>query len=43
MMLSRFLEYSAQERLFAKGSRLLLAVSGGIDSMVMAWLIRRQA
>ncbi len=39
-MLSRFLEYSAQERLFAKGSRLLLAVSGGIDSMVMAWLIR---
>ena len=40
MMLSRFLEYSAQERLFARGSRLLLAVSGGIDSMVMAWLIR---
>lgn len=39
-MLSRFLEYSRQEKLFAGGSRVLLAVSGGIDSMVMAWLFR---
>jgi tRNA(Ile)-lysidine synthase len=39
-MLSRFLEYSRQEKLFARGSRVLLAVSGGIDSMVMAWLFR---
>src|SRR5512133_3752399 len=37
-MLSRFLEYSMQEKLFVSGGRLLLAVSGGIDSMVMAWL-----
>lgn len=39
-MLGRFLEYSRQERLFCKGSRILLAVSGGVDSMVMAWLFR---
>jgi len=39
-MLSRFLEYSRQEKLFTSGSRVLLAVSGGIDSMVMAWLFR---
>lgn len=39
-MFSRFLEYSAKENLFGSGSRLLLAVSGGIDSMVMAWLFR---
>lgn len=29
-----------QEKLFGKGSRVLIAVSGGIDSMVMAWLFR---
>ncbi|MDX9926402.1 MAG: tRNA lysidine(34) synthetase TilS [Bacteroidales bacterium] len=39
-MLSRFLEFSEREKLFTRGSRLLLAVSGGIDSMVMAWLFR---
>lgn len=39
-MLSRFLEFSEREKLFTGGSRLLLAVSGGIDSMVMAWLFR---
>ena len=39
-MLSRFLEFSENEKLFTRGSRLLLAVSGGIDSMVMAWLFR---
>lgn len=36
----KFLEYGQQERLFARSSRLLIAVSGGIDSMVMAWLFR---
>ena len=39
-MLSRFLEFSEREKLFTGGSRLLIAVSGGIDSMVMAWLFR---
>ncbi len=39
-MLSRFLEFSDREQLFSRGSRLLLAVSGGIDSMVMAWLFK---
>ena len=37
-MLQRFLDFARQERLFSSGSRVLLAVSGGIDSMVMAWL-----
>ncbi len=39
-MLKRFWEYSKHERLFNTDSRLLLAVSGGVDSMVMAWLFR---
>jgi len=39
-MLSRFLEFSEKEKLFTRSSRLLLAVSGGIDSMVMARLFR---
>lgn len=36
----RFQEYSAEHRLCTPGNRLLVAVSGGIDSMVLAWLIR---
>jgi tRNA(Ile)-lysidine synthase len=39
-LLKRFQEYSAEHRLCAAGNRLLVAVSGGIDSMVLAWLIR---
>lgn len=39
-MIKRFLEYSEQNRLFGKKNKLLLAVSGGIDSMVMAGLFR---
>lgn len=39
-MLQRFLEFSNKERLFSANSRLLLAVSGGVDSMVMARLFR---
>jgi len=39
-MYKRFIEYSRQQQLFASGSRVLLAVSGGIDSMVMAYLFR---
>jgi tRNA(Ile)-lysidine synthase len=39
-MYQRFIEYSKQHRLFTAGTRVLLAVSGGIDSMVMASLFR---
>jgi tRNA(Ile)-lysidine synthase len=39
-MYRRFIEYSKQQQLFSAGSRVLLAVSGGIDSMVMAFLFR---
>jgi len=39
-MYQRFIEYSKQQRLFTAGTRVLLAVSGGIDSMVMASLFR---
>jgi len=39
-MYRRFIEYSKQQLLFIAGSRVLLAVSGGIDSMVMAFLFR---
>jgi len=42
-MLNRFLEYAKQEKLFSSGSRILLAVSGGVDSMVMAFLFREAA
>jgi len=40
-MIKKFLDYSEQNRLFSKEARLLLAVSGGIDSMVMAGLFRK--
>lgn len=39
-MVKRFITYSAEKRLFSHNSRILLAVSGGIDSMVMAHLFR---
>jgi len=38
-MYDRFSAYLAKNNLFLKSDRLLLAVSGGIDSMVMAHLI----
>ncbi len=37
-MLKRFRKFIAENHLAAKGDRILLAVSGGIDSMVMAHL-----
>lgn len=40
-MFERFLRYIEDKRLVKKGDRVLLAVSGGIDSMVMADLFRR--
>jgi len=39
-MFQKFLNFSKQERLFSAGSRVLLAVSGGVDSMVMSHLFR---
>jgi tRNA(Ile)-lysidine synthase len=39
-MLKSFWDFAEKERLFNNGSRLLLAVSGGVDSMVMARLFR---
>lgn len=38
-MLKRFEEYLNEQKLCNKGDRILLAVSGGIDSVVMAHLI----
>jgi tRNA(Ile)-lysidine synthase len=40
-MLNDFLKYIDDNRLIAKGDRVLLAVSGGIDSMVMAHLFHK--
>jgi len=40
-MLSDFLRYIEENRMTGKGGRILLAVSGGIDSMVMAHLFSR--
>jgi tRNA(Ile)-lysidine synthase len=42
-MYERFIEYSQQNRLISSESNILLAVSGGIDSMVMAFLFRKAA
>lgn len=39
-MLNRFVEYAKKEKLFNNYSKILLAVSGGVDSMVMAFLFR---
>ncbi len=38
-MLKRFLDYIYTERLFSKGDRLLLAVSGGLDSTALVKLV----
>jgi len=40
-MLDKFLSYIKEENLFILDDKLLLAVSGGIDSMVMTDLIKR--
>ena len=39
-MLNRFTEYLNEQKLCTKGDRILLAVSGGIDSIVMAYLFK---
>jgi tRNA(Ile)-lysidine synthase len=41
LLLQRFLDYIKQENLFQPGDILLLAVSGGVDSVVMCELCRR--
>ncbi len=40
-MLESFLKYIQEERLFDSGQKILLAVSGGLDSMVMLHLFRK--
>lgn len=40
-MFEKFIKYIEDKRLLKKGDRVLLAVSGGIDSMVMADLFKR--
>lgn len=40
-MLEQFREYIESNHLIAKGNRVLIALSGGVDSMVLAELLRR--
>ena len=40
-LLEKFKGYVAKEKLFASGDRLLLAISGGLDSVVLAELCHR--
>jgi tRNA(Ile)-lysidine synthase len=40
-MLEQFREYIESNHLIAKGDRVLIALSGGVDSMVLAELLRR--
>jgi tRNA(Ile)-lysidine synthase len=40
-MIKEFLEFIKKEDLFAPGDRILLAVSGGMDSSAMAWLFHK--
>jgi tRNA(Ile)-lysidine synthase len=40
-MYTHFLKYSQEKKLFSSGEKILLAVSGGIDSMVMLHLFFR--
>ena len=40
-MYTQFLKYSQEKKLFSPGEKILLAVSGGVDSMVMSHLFSR--
>src|SRR3546814_100700 len=42
-MLDRFLKYIQEENLCLPGDRILLGVSGGMDSMLMTWLFSQSA
>ncbi|MDR3184753.1 MAG: tRNA lysidine(34) synthetase TilS [Prevotellaceae bacterium] len=41
MMYAHFLKYTQEKKLFSPGEKVLLAVSGGVDSMVMSHLFFR--
>jgi tRNA(Ile)-lysidine synthase len=40
-MYTQFLKYSQEKKLFSPGEKVLLAVSGGVDSMVMSQMFSR--
>jgi len=40
-MLKKFLDFTRKERLFSSNDNILLAVSGGVDSVVMCELFHR--
>src|SRR5690242_7041403 len=40
-LLTHFSDYISRQRLFDPAQKILLAVSGGVDSIAMAWLFKQ--